>query len=162
MRYRRLALGFAALAVLAAAALVPTSFAEPPAEAREHRIRVPFELSGLYSSQCVKRARIPDDVEACLARYPIEGFTPSPRFDPFHRALYYDYFAGTLVPCLRDHGLDITPPSRMTLRGIDVSAWYLLAILRQSDFDRAIGIWDECPLVPSYLKAAAYAAPVVK
>jgi hypothetical protein len=117
---------------------------------------VPFELSGLYVSKCdVERITRPQPA-SCSRLYRVGGLTASPAFDPFHRAMYYGYLAGELVPCLRDHGFTVELPSREAVRAIDVSAWYLTILLQdEADFDGSISAWYECPLVPSYLQDSA-------
>ena len=117
---------------------------------------VPFELSGLYMTDCGVERSIRPQPASCSGLFRVGGLTASPAFDPFHRAMYYGYLAGELVPCLRDHGFTVETPSRDTVRGIDVSAWYLTILLQdQADFDGSINAWYECPLIPSYLQDSA-------
>lgn len=154
MRSRALIAGGAAAIVLTGAAIVPIwlgSFGPvaPPAESRI----VPFELSGLYMSECGVERDTRSAPQSCDGPYQVGRLTASPSFDPFHRAMYYGYLAGQLVPCLRDHGFTVAVPSRDALRGIDVSAWYLTIVLQEeTDFEQAIGAWYGCPLMPSYLE----------
>jgi hypothetical protein len=117
---------------------------------------VPFELSGLYVTDCGVERSIRPQPASCSGLFRVGGLTASPAFDPFHRAMYYGYLAGELVPCLHDHGFTVETPSRDTVRAIDVSAWYLTILLQdEADFDESIKAWYECPLIPSYLEDSA-------
>ena len=156
MRFRALIGAGVGLIVLAGAAVAPvwlSSFGSraSPVEATV----VPFELSGLYVSECGAgrdpRSRPPD----CSGPYRVGQLTASPAFDGFRRAMYYDYLAGELVPCLRQHGFPVSLPSREAVRVIDVSAWYLTVVLQTDEFQTAFDAWYECPLIPSYLEDSA-------
>jgi hypothetical protein len=77
---------------------------------------VPFELSGLYVTDCGVERSIRPQPASCSGLFRVGGLTASPAFDPFHRAMYYGYLAGELVPCLHDHGFTVETPSRDTVR----------------------------------------------
>ena len=157
MRSRALLAAGVGAVVLLGAAVVPigaSSLGRP--EARVESTVVPFELSGLYVTDCDIERSIRPQPASCSGLYRVGGLTASPAFDPFHRAMYYGYLAGQLVPCLQNHGFAVELPSRDALRAIDVSAWYLTILLQdETDFDRAITTWYECPLIPSYLQDSA-------
>lgn len=157
MRFRAPIAGGVAVIVLTGAAIVPiwlTSFG-PPAAPAEATV-VPFELSGLYVSECGVERDTRSVPETCAGPYQVGRLTSSPAFDPFHRAMYYGYLAGQLVPCLKAHGFTVALPSRDAVRGIDVSGWYLTIVLQEeTDFQRAISAWYDCPLIPSYLEDSA-------
>jgi len=143
--------------VLAGAAVAPILLNAPAHhQASVTSEVVPFELSGLYVTDCGVERSIRPQPASCSGLYRVGGLTASPAFDPFHRAMYYGYLAGELVPCLKDHGFAVELPSRDTVRAIDVSAWYLTIVMRDGgEFDQAIDAWYECPLIPSYLQDSA-------
>jgi hypothetical protein len=117
---------------------------------------VPFELAGLYVTDCDLERSIHPQPASCAGLYRVGGLTASPAFDPFHRAMYYGYLASELVPCLREHGFMAELPSRDAMRAIDISGWYLTIVLQdEAEFGRAIDAWYECPLIPSYLEDSA-------
>jgi hypothetical protein len=88
----------------------------------------------------------------CLTRYPLARDHGPAQLDLAERALYYDYLASALVPCLDRHGVSISVPDRPSMRYLDLTTWYLQAIdLAEIGLDEALRIWDECPLLPSYL-----------
>ena len=91
----------------------------------------------------------------CLSRYPLASDSGPAQLDLAERAIYYDYLAGILVPCLDRHGVSISIPDRPSMRYLDLTTWYLQAIdLADVGIDAALRIWDECPLLPSYLDGA--------
>ena len=96
-----------------------------------------------------------DRADACLADYRLLPWRDSPRFDAVHSRMYYEYLSRYLVPCLNAHGFAARVPSVATFETFDLSTW-------QSErgaslaFDEKVRAWTDCPLVPSYLQAAAY------
>jgi hypothetical protein len=157
MRRRTLiAVGLGTIALVGAAVAPPWLASLGPRAAPAESTVVPFELAGLYVTDCDIERSIRPQPASCSGLYRVGGLTASPAFDPFHRAMYYGYLAGELVPCLRDHGFAVETPSRDAVRGIDVSAWYLTILLQEeAEFDHAIDAWYACPLVPSYLQDSA-------
>ena len=157
MRSRALIAAGVGAIILTAAAIAPHWLGSfDPREASVGATVVPFELSGLYMTEC-RTDRVPRSrLATCSGPYLVGRLTASPAFDPFRRAMYYGYLAGELVPCLKEHGYTVALPSRDAVRGIDVSAWYLTILLQEeTDFERAIRAWYDCPLIPSYLEDSA-------
>jgi len=91
----------------------------------------------------------------CLGRYPMGSETGPPQLDLAERAIYYDYLAGVLVPCLDRHGVATSVPVRPSVRYLDLTTWYVQALrVADVDLDQAIRTWRECPIVPSYLEGS--------
>jgi hypothetical protein len=94
-------------------------------------------------------------LHACLSRYPISYDTGPAQLDLAERAVYYDYLAASLIPCLDRHGVATSIPARSVVRYLDLTSWYLQALdLSGVSLDDALRIWDECPLLPSYLEGS--------
>jgi hypothetical protein len=157
MRIRAVAVAGVATLVIVGAAVAPVWMTDRgPQTGPDDATVVPFELSGLYVSDCgIGRGESDDPPADCAGPYRLGQLTASPSFDGFHRAMYYGYLAAELVPCLRAHGLEVDLPSQQDVRRIDVSAWYLTVVMRPNDFHVALSAWYECPLIPSYLEDAA-------
>ena len=95
------------------------------------------------------------NLQACLSRYPLGPDSGPAQLDLAERAIYYDNLVGTLVPCLDRHGVATSVPIRSSVRYLDLTSWYLQAIdLADVGLDNALEIWDECPLLPSYLEGS--------
>ncbi len=157
MRRRTLiAVGLGTIALVGAAVAPPWVGSLGQPDAPVETTVVPFELAGLYVTDCDVERSIRPQPASCSGLYRVGGLTASPDFDPFHRAMYYGYLAGELVPCLRERGFPADLPSRDAMRGIDISAWYLTIVLQDNaEFDQAIDAWYACPLIPSYLQDSA-------
>ena len=91
----------------------------------------------------------------CLGSYEMEDWREPPRFDAFHRNMYYDYLAGALVPCLVARGIDARVPSREAFETLDPSVWYQARIV-ELDFPDALKTWRDCPPFPEYLADAGH------
>ena len=84
MRSRALLTAVVGAIVLAGAAIVPvgaSSLGRQPTQAGS--TVVPFELSGLYVTDCDVERSIRPQPASCSGLYRVGGLTASPAFDPF-------------------------------------------------------------------------------
>jgi len=97
----------------------------------------------------------------CLGSYELEDWKEPPRFDAFHRNMYYDYVADALVPCLTARGIDARVPSRGAFETLEPGTWYQAQLIGL-DFPEALRAWRACPPYPAYLEDAGHSPDPVE
>ena len=71
--------------------------------------------------------------------------------------MYWAYVITELAPCLREHGHAVELPSRRVFAGYDYTEWYMTQTgiwSGSASLDEQLTIWNECPMLPSYLDPA--------
>jgi hypothetical protein len=91
------------------------------------------------------------ELNACLARYPIEPIREVPR-DAYSRNLLYDYFSGVQKGCLESRVEGVPPlPSRADFV-VRLYVWDPFRVLApELDLDELLQLSVECPELPPYL-----------
>ena len=93
----------------------------------------------------------------CLNKFPTEPYRVPRTLSPAQREMYWVYVLTELAPCLRGHDRAVELPSRDVFAGYDYVEWYMTQsrIWGSSDsLDEQLTIWNECPMLPSYLDPA--------
>ncbi|HEX2550132.1 MAG TPA: hypothetical protein VHK64_00940 [Nocardioidaceae bacterium] len=87
----------------------------------------------------------------CLNRYRYEEESPLQFVTAYERAELYDYYIGSTVPCLAEHGVTAPSVPRAQFFFSDRRYWNPYPEMDDIPFDELLTLYRACPPVPEYV-----------